>query len=74
MCGICGAPRLLDTIRPYPRSRTPIELQTLRAILLLLHGAGLRAREALNLSVADVDLPNAVLTVPDTNPDGTRHR
>jgi integrase len=58
--------RLLDAIRPDRRSRTSIEPQTLRAILLLLYGAGLRASEALNLSVADVDLPNAVLTVRDT--------
>jgi site-specific recombinase XerD len=58
--------RLLDAIRSYRRYRTRVEPETLRAILLLLYGAGLRAREALNLSVADVDLPNAVLTVRDT--------
>ena len=58
--------RLLDAIPTYKRYRTRIEPETLRAMLLLLYGAGLRAREALNLSVADVDLPNAVLTVRDT--------
>ncbi len=58
--------RLLDAIPSYRRCRTGIEPETLRAILLLLYGAGLRAREALNLSVADVDLPNAILTVRDT--------
>jgi integrase/recombinase XerD len=58
--------RLLDAIRPDRRSRTSIEPQSLRAILLLLYGAGLRASEALNLAVADVDLPNAVLTIRDT--------
>ena len=32
----------------------------------MLYGAGLRVGEALNLTVADVDLPNALLTVRDT--------
>jgi integrase/recombinase XerD len=58
--------RLLDAIPTYKRYRTRIEPETLRAMLLLLYGAGLRAREALNLSADDVDLPNAVLTVRDT--------
>lgn len=58
--------RLLDAIPSYRRCRTGIEPETLRAILLLLYGAGLRAGEALNLSVADVDLPNAILTVRNT--------
>jgi site-specific recombinase XerD len=58
--------RLLDAIPSYRRCRTGIEPETLRAILLLLYGAGLRAGEALNLSVADVDLPNANLTVRNT--------
>ena len=58
--------RLLDAIPSYRRCRTGIEPETLRAILLLLYGAGLRAGEALNLSVADIDLPNAILTVRNT--------
>ena len=58
--------RLLDATPSYRRCRTGIEPETLRAILLLLYGAGLRAGEALNLSVADVDLPNAILTVRKT--------
>jgi site-specific recombinase XerD len=58
--------RLLEAIPSYRRCRTGIEPETLRAILLLLYGAGLRPREALNLSVADVDLPNAILTVRET--------
>jgi site-specific recombinase XerD len=40
-----------------------VEPNTLRAILLLLYGAGLRVGEMLALSVADVDLANAVLTI-----------
>jgi integrase/recombinase XerD len=58
--------RLLDAIPTYRRYRTRIEPETLRAMLLLLYGAGLRAREALNLSAVDADLPNAVLTIRDT--------
>jgi integrase len=57
--------RLLGAIPSYRRYRTRIELPTLRAILLLLYGAGLRAREALGLSAADVDLPNTLLTIRD---------
>jgi site-specific recombinase XerD len=64
--------RLLDAIPSYRRCRTGIEPETLRAILLLLYGAGLRAGEALNLSVADVDLPNAILTVRNTKSFKTR--
>jgi integrase/recombinase XerD len=58
--------RLLAAIPSYRRYRTRIEPNTLRAILLLLYGAGLRAREALGLSIADVDLPNTLLTIRDT--------
>ncbi|HWU36636.1 MAG TPA: tyrosine-type recombinase/integrase, partial [Candidatus Acidoferrum sp.] len=58
--------RLLDAIRSSQDYRTLIEPDTLRAILLLLYGAGLRVGEALVLSVADVDLPNALITVRDT--------
>ena len=39
---------------------------TLRAIVLLLYGAGLRRGEVLRLTVADVDLPNSLLTIRDT--------
>jgi len=58
--------RLLNAIPTYRRYRTRVEPETLRAILLLLYGAGLRAREALNLTVADVDLPNSLLTIRNT--------
>lgn len=58
--------RLLEAIPSYRRYPAQIEPQTFRAIPLLLYGSGLRAREALNLSVADVDLPNALLTIRNT--------
>ncbi len=58
--------RLLSATATYQRNRSKIEPVTVRAIILVLYGAGLRLREAVNLSVADVDLTNAVLTVRDT--------
>lgn len=58
--------RLLDAVPTYRRYRTRIESETFRAILLTLYGAGLRAREVLALTAADVDLAGAVLTVRDT--------
>jgi integrase len=58
--------RLLDAIPSYRRSPGRMEPPTLRAIVLLLYGAGLRRGEVLNLSVADVDLPNRLLTIRGT--------
>ena len=57
---------LLDAIPSSLPVRSRMEPPTLRAILLLLYGAGLRRGEVLNLSVADVDLPNALLTIRNT--------
>ena len=58
--------RLLEAISSYHQFPCRIEPSTLRAILLLLYGAGLRHGEAMRLSVADVDLPNSLLTIRDT--------
>lgn len=58
--------RLLRATETYQRNRSKIEPATMRTIILILYGAGLRLREAVNLSVADVDLKNALLTVRDT--------
>jgi len=43
-----------------------IDEETLRALLLLLYGAGLRLGEAIRLNVKDVDLDQALLTVRRT--------
>jgi integrase/recombinase XerD len=58
--------RLLDAIPVFRHPCIRIEPRTLRAMLLLLYGAGLRRGEALRLSVADVDVPNSLLTVRDS--------
>lgn len=43
-----------------------LETHTLRALLLLLYGAGLRISEALRLTLADVDLDQQLLTIRET--------
>jgi site-specific recombinase XerD len=55
--------------RKDPRKLEP---HTLRTILVLLYGAGLRVGEAVALSVSDVDLPGAVLTIRNTKFHKTR--
>lgn len=57
---------LLDAIPLFRRPDIRVEHHTLRAMLLLLYGAGLRRGEALRLSVADVDLANSILIIRDT--------
>ncbi len=56
---------LLDAI-PSCRFPRRIEPPALRAILLTVYGAGLRRQEVLNLSLADVDLDDALLTIRGT--------
>jgi integrase/recombinase XerD len=55
--------RLLEAIHACLYYRFSLEPSTLRSILLLLYGAGLRRGEVLNLLVTDVDLPNRLLTI-----------
>lgn len=42
------------------------DADTLRTLLLLLYGAGLQIGEAQRLTIGDVDLTDALLTVRDT--------
>lgn len=64
--------RLLDATKTYRKRVNQLEPHTFRTLLLVLYGAGLRRGEALNLTLADVDLPAALLTVRETKFDKTR--
>jgi integrase len=53
----------IDVCQPYA---VQLDRETLRTLLLLLYGAALRGGEARSLTVDDVDLSAAVLTVRNT--------
>jgi site-specific recombinase XerD len=52
--------------------RSSLEPATIRTMLLVFYGAGLRLREATNLTRADVDLVESVLTIRNTKFGKTR--
>ncbi|RPI08014.1 MAG: integrase [Zetaproteobacteria bacterium] len=52
--------------------RSSLEPATIRTMLLVFYGAGLRLREATNLTRADVDLVASVLTIRNTKFGKTR--
>ena len=56
--------RLIDAIKGL--HSTPIEPCTLRTLVLILYGTGLRLSEALHLRLADVDLQHNLLIIRDT--------
>lgn len=58
--------RLLAATDTLQTSRSPLLALTMRSLLLLLYGTGMRIGEALSLTLQDVDLENHVLTVRDT--------
>jgi site-specific recombinase XerD len=60
--------RLFDpaTVEISRRGAVQLDAVTFRILLLLLYGAGLRVGEATRLTLADVDLANAVLTIRAT--------
>lgn len=58
--------RLFGAIDVSRRGAVQLDAPTFRALLLLLYGAGLRRGEAQRLTLSDVDLSVAVLTVRDT--------
>ncbi len=63
--------RLLQVIASDSRN-TCLEPVTLRALILVLYGAGLRLREATDLTRADVDLSGSLLTIRNTKFGKTR--
>jgi integrase/recombinase XerD len=58
--------RLLSATEQCVSSRTKLQAATLRTVLLLLYGAGLRISEALCLTPQDVDLSNSLLTIRES--------
>ena len=57
---ICRLFSAIETFQPYV---VQLDSQTIRTLLLLLYGAALRGGEARSLTIDDVDLSAAVLTV-----------
>jgi integrase/recombinase XerD len=64
--------RLLDGTSTFQQKWLKLEPITLRSILLMLYGAGLRTSEPLRLTCADVDLKEATLTIRLTKFYNTR--
>ena len=58
--------RLLAATDTLQTPRSPLLALTMRSLLLLLYGTGMRIGEALSLTLQDVDLANRVLMVRDT--------
>ncbi len=58
--------RLIDAADSRHRYRWLLEPHTVRTLLLLLYGTGLRISEALRLTLADFDTGTGVLTVRET--------
>lgn len=57
---------ILKAASEYETPRTTLEEATLRTLLMLLYGAGLRIGEALALTRADVDIDAALLTIRES--------
>jgi integrase/recombinase XerD len=64
--------RLINPAAPERIGFRKLQPHTLRAVLLLLYGAGLRVGEAVALTLKDVDLGAAVITIRDTKFHKTR--
>jgi site-specific recombinase XerD len=64
--------RLINPTAPEQIGFRKLQPHTFRAVLLLLYGAGLRIGEAVALTLEDVDLPAAVITIRDTKFHKTR--
>ena len=55
--------QLVKATASYQRNRSSLEPATVRTIIILLYGAGLRVQEAVSLTLGDVDLENGLLTI-----------
>jgi integrase/recombinase XerD len=55
--------RLLDGVTSFQKRWCKLEPITLRALLLLMYGAGLRTSEPIRLACSDVDLADSTLTI-----------
>ena len=64
--------RLLRVIESYPQGKSTMEPVTIRTLMLVYYGAGLRLREATNLTRTDVDLSRSILTIRNTKFGKTR--
>ena len=64
--------RLINPTAPERIGFRKLQPHTLRAVLLLLYGAGLRVGEAVALTLEDVDLPAALITIRQTKFHKTR--
>lgn len=64
--------QLINPSSPEQIGFRKLQPHTLRAVLLLLYGAGLRIGEAVALTLQDVDLNAAVITIRDTKFHKTR--
>lgn len=58
--------RLLDATTCSQNLRSKLRPYTLRMLILLLYGTGLRISEALTLTLADVDLSARILTIRES--------
>lgn len=58
--------RLVDTAALQEHPRRKLQAITLRTLILVLYGAGLRLSEALHLRLADVNLLDSLLTIRES--------
>lgn len=63
---------LFNACLSYQKRKRQFEPYMIRTFLLLLYGAGLRLREVISLTLADVDLSQRVLTIRETKFRKTR--
>jgi len=58
--------RLVAATETLQTSQSPLRAETMRGLLLLLYGTGMRIGEALSLTLPDVDLDERLVTVRNT--------